>query len=312
MAAFSMYKQTNNKNVIPTIAIANYGPHSSLEEIIAGIKIELKDKGFIENETVKYEISDAAFDPTLILQMVAKLNGNKPDLIVALTTPVAQLVKSQVRNTPIIFTAVTDPVNSGLLASAIIPESNITGCSEKIDLSLMINFAKSLLPKAKTMGILYSTSEANDAAMLESLKQAAKSHNIEIVAVGIDHQRDIPTRINTFKDKVDFIYVGTSGPIQPALPIIANYALKMNIPVINADRKAAEEDLVLASFGVDYKEIGINTGKIIIRLLKGTKVNEIMSIHPEPAQHRSYISAKNAKLLGISIPDDILNKQKGN
>lgn len=231
-------------------------------------------------------------------------------MIVALTTPVAQLVKSQVRNTPIIFTAVTDPVNSGLLTSSNLPEANITGCSEQIDLSLMIDFATRLLPDAKSMGILYSTSEANDAAMLDKLRKAAKLHDIEIVAVGIDHQRDIPTRINAFKDKVDFIYVGTSGPIQPALPIIANYALKMNIPVSNADRKAAEEDMVLASFGVDYKEIGINTGKIIIRLLKGAKVNEMAPIHPEPSQHRSYISAKNAKLLGLTIPDNMLNPIK--
>ncbi len=304
--SFLIYKQTAHKKEMPTIAIANYGPHSSLEEIIIGIKKELASNDFIENETIHYDIADVAFDPSLIMQMLSKLNSARPNLIVAITTPVAQLAKTTIKNTPVIYTGVTDPAEAGLISD------NITGCSEQIDLSLMINFAKKLLPQVKTIGVLYSTSEANDTGMLRNLKQAAELQNIEVIAVGIDHPRDISTRINIFKDKVDFIYIGMSGPIQPALPIIANCALKMNIPLINADIQGAKDNLVLASFGVNYIDIGINTGKMILKILKGTNVKDIAPIHPQASQYKSYISAQNAKLLGITIPEDLIKKEAGN
>lgn len=315
LAFLVIYYSSRTKTVpekhTPLVAIANYGPHSSLEDIIIGIKSKLEVEGFIENQNIKYLISDVAFDSSMILQMISNLKGQRPDLIVTITTPVSQLAKSQIKNIPLVFSGVTDPVISGLIKSDNVQEENITGCSEKQDLSLMIDFAKKLIPNAKSIGVLYSTSEINDTSMLKNLRETAEAKSIKVIAIGIENPRDIPTRMNGFKGNVDFIYVGTSGTIQPALPAIANIAIRMNIPIINADKQAVIENMVLASFGVDYKAIGINTGNMVTKILRGAKIQDLPPLHPDIHQHEVYISAKKAKQENIEVPAEFQHNKIG-
>jgi putative tryptophan/tyrosine transport system substrate-binding protein len=295
------------KNNLPIIAIANYGPHSSLEQSIIGIKEELESQGFIENQNISYEIADVSFDPALIPQMISKLKNKSPKVMIVMTTPVAQYAKGTIHNIPLIYNVITDPVASGLIKNETIADKNMTGSSDRQNIDLMLEFSQKLLANAKRVGVLYSTAESNDAALIAMLKQASKSFNMEIVAIPIDQARDIPIRMEKFKNNVDFIYVGTSGPIQPALPVIAATANKMHIPIINVDSKAVKEGLVLASYGVNYKKVGINTGKLTAQILNGTNIAKLAPIYPNTNDHSGFISKKNAQYLGITIPDNIAN-----
>lgn len=303
-SAFFFYLGSKNKpkSKIPLVAIANYGPHFSLEDSIIGIKQELKDKGFIEGKNIEYKITDVGFDNSLIPQMVTSLYASKPSIMVAMTTPVSQFAKHYIKSIPLIFNVVTDPVVAGLLRNENMSEDNITCVSDKQDLTLLLGFAKSLIPSAKRVGLLYSTSEANDLALLKMLKEASDKENMELVSVPIDQVRDIEIRMQLFKDKVDFIYVGTSGPIQPALPSIAAIADKMHIPVFNANEEAVKQNMVLASYGVNYIKIGRNTGAIIAELLNGGKIS--LPVFPAKEDHKAFISKKKAEFLGIEIPKE--------
>jgi putative tryptophan/tyrosine transport system substrate-binding protein len=295
------------KNNLPIIAIANYGPHSSLEQSIIGIKEELESQGFIENQNISYEIADVSFDPALIPQMISKLKNKNPKVMIVMTTPVAQYAKGTIHNIPLIYNVITDPVASGLIKNETMADKNMTGSSDRQNIDLMLEFSQKLLANAKRVGVLYSTAESNDAALIAMLKQASKSFNIKIVAIPIDQARDIPIRMEKFKNNVDFIYVGTSGPIQPALPVIAATANKMHIPIINVDSKAVKEGLVLASYGVNYKKVGINTGKLTAQILNGTNITKLAPIYPNINDHSGFISKKNAQYLSITIPDNIAN-----
>ena len=290
---------------LPTIAIANYGPHSSLEDSIKGIKEELSSLGFIENKNIRYDISDVGFDSSLIPQMISKLNSNNPTVMVAMTTPVAQFAKHLVKNIPLIFNVITDPVEAGLLKKANEPQDNMTCTSDMQNLDLLLEFAKKIIPQAKKVGLLYSTAESNDSALLKNLTSAAKKYDLELVAIAIDQPRDVPIRMQKFKSNVDFIYVGTSGPIQPTLPAIAIEANKMHIPIFNANEDAVKTNQVLASFGVNYIKIGHNTGRMIANLLKGDKIEN--PIYPDPKDHQGFISKKQADYFGIKIPDNLAN-----
>lgn len=304
--AFLGYKAVNiEKSAIPVIAIANYGPHSSLEDSIKGIKEELNNRGFIEGKNIKYTISDVGFDNSLIPQMVTNLYTSKPDVMVAMTTPVAQFAKHYVKSIPLIFNVITDPVAAGLLKQENKPDGNMTCVSDRQNLNLLLDFVKQLLPEAKRVGLLYSTAETNDLALLKMLKEATDKKNMTLLAIPIDQTRDIALRMQLFKDSVDLIYVGTSGPIQPALPTIASIADKMHIPVFNANEEAVTKNMVLASYGVNYIEIGKNTGTMIANLLEGGKIST--PIYPAETSHKAFISRKKADYLSINIPQNLSN-----
>lgn len=297
---FFLNKEAKDKAFV---AIANYGSHSSLEETIKGIKEQLNSRGYVEDKNIRYQVSNVNFDTALIPQMITSLASQKPDLLVVLTTPVAQFAKNKVKGIPIVYADITDPIGAGLIKELGAPEDNITGISEKVDLSLMLDFVKSLMPNAKKIGLLYSTAEANDAALLNSMSIASKAHDMDLVAVPIDSSRDIAMRMQAFKEKVDFIYVGTSGAIQPALPIIVAQANKMNIPIINADSEAVIKKQVLASFGISYQKIGENAGNLVADILQNGKMPH--SLDPSIKDHRSLINKYQALKYKLNLPENV-------
>jgi putative ABC transport system substrate-binding protein len=296
--AFFPHSQSN----LPIIAIANYGPHISLQNSIDGLKSELAREGFIENQSVQYDIADVNYQHALIPQMLTKLSARHPKVIVSIATPVTQLAKNQIKNIPLVFSDVTDPVAVGLLKDISKPDNNLTGASDQQNLTILLDFAKLLFPNAKTVGVLYATGEPNDLALIKMMGQAAQEKQLSVLPIAIHEARDVPQSMQAFKNKVDFIYVGVSGPIQPTLPMIAAEANKMNIPVLNADSNAVKDHQVLASFGVDYHQVGVNTGKIVVKLLKGEKLQNISPILPAKTDHHGFINKKMAEHFGIVIP----------
>lgn len=302
--AFFEYKNSSQEK-LPLVAIANYGPHSSLEDSIKGIKLELSSQGFIENQDITYDIVNVGFDSSLILQMITKLKLKKPTVMIAMTTPVAQSAKHNIKNIPLIFNVITDPVEAGLLKEMDKIDGNATCASDMQNLDLLLNFAKKLLPNASRIGVLYATSEANDIALVRMLKEAAANIGMEVVAIPVDQPRDVPTRMQSFKNEVDFIYVGTSGPIQPTLPVIVAEADKMGIPVFNANEESVLNNQVLASFGVNYEQVGRNAGNIAAHILKGDKI--LSPVYPSTEDHHGFISKQKAEIFGVIIPDDLSN-----
>ncbi len=295
-----------NKNQLPIIAIANYGPHSSLDSTIEGIKNRMNDEGYIEGKNISYEIADVGFQPSLIPQMVMSLAQKKPKVMVVLTTPVAQYAKAKVNDIPLVYSAITDPVEAALLDNPNKADPKITGCSDMQDISSMLKFSKSLLPEARRVGLLYSPSESNDVALVKMMEKEMVENGLTLVAIPVEQSRDVPMRMQEFKGKVDFIYVGVSGPIQPSLPAIAAEADKINIPVINAEERAVRDGLVLASFGVNYLAVGNNTGKIITRILKKEKISDISPVYLNASEHKAVVSFKRAKKLNLVLPEKVI------
>jgi putative ABC transport system substrate-binding protein len=303
ISAFITYKDKNNK--LPVVAIANYGPHASLNAAINGFKQQMQTDGFIDGKTVSYEMADVGFDPSLIPQMLSSFKARSPSLLLVVTTPVAQIAKGKIHDVPLVFTAITDPVEAGLIKEKNKPGANITGSSEMQDLNAFLNFAKVLLPKAKKIGLLYATSESNDVALVKMMSANASKLGMSVVAIPIDQARDISSRMQKFKGNVDFIYVGTSGPIQPALPVIAVEARKMQIPVFNAESQAVRDGLAIASFGVDYSAVGKSAGIIAAKILRGEKVCNITPLYPTVADHYGVISKKLSAEFSIKIPSNV-------
>lgn len=297
---FKINKEVNNK--IPLVAIANYGPHASLSLAISGFKSAMTKAGFIEGKTIRYQYADVNFSQHLISQMLLGLSTNNPKAMLVLTTPVAQSAKKHILTTPLIYSVITNPVESGLIPAKNKASSNMTGSSDSQNLEIFFKEVKRLLPKAKRVGVLYSTAESNDLALVQQMKKMVSHFNMQLLALPIDDARDISVRMELFKGKVDFLYVGASGPIQPSLPVIALKAKKLNIPVFNVESDAVHKGLALASIGVNYEKVGENSAQLMIKVLQGKNINALTPLNPRDKDMHRVINITLAKELGITIP----------
>ncbi|MDR3031087.1 MAG: ABC transporter substrate-binding protein [Holosporales bacterium] len=304
IVAIAIFFNFNNQKA-PLVAIANYGPHASLEASLAGLKKQLADEGFVENKTVRYEIADVNFDHALIPQMISKLKGQKPKVMVVKSTPIAQFAKGKIRDIPLVYNDITDPIAAELIKDKSRSSGNMTGASDMQDLKALLTFVKSILPYAKTIGLLYATCADNDTALVRMMNEAAEMMGMRVLSIPVDQTRDIPIRMQEFKGKADFIYVGVSGPIQPAIPTVFREAQKMEIPLINAHEQAVRDGLALASFGVDYEAVGRNAGKLVAKLLNGSDIKTIAPIYPRSQDHKGFINRKQAEYYKIKIPENV-------
>jgi putative ABC transport system substrate-binding protein len=289
-------------NKLPIVAIINYGPHSSLNEIIRGVKDGLYAKGFREGKTIEFMIEDANFDNSAIMRILNKVTSAKPKVIIAISTPIARAAKDNIKNIPIIFAGVTDPVEAGILTQYDKAEKNITGTSDKQDLGLVLKFAKKLSSQIQRVGLLYATGEANDIALVKLMKSAAEGAEMELVALSIETAHDIPDKMRQFNGNVDMIYVGASGPVQPSLPIIVTMAESMQIPVFNMNAEEVKESKVFASYGVSYYKVGIHAGELVSNVLRGAKIKDLDPIYPSIEDHDGFISAIRQNAISFQLP----------
>lgn len=289
------------------IAIANFGEHPQLNASIEGFKEGLAAAGLKEGTDVTYSASHTNFDASLVPQMIAKLQAEQPKLMLTVTTPVSQIAKKALAGSgiPIVFTAVTDPVAAKLVPSAESGDEGMTGSTDLQDIAAVMEFTHKLLPNAKRFGLPYNPGEANDVALAEKFKEAGAKAGFEVVTVGVDNVNDIQQRVASLAGKADVIYVPASNLLQPAVPAVAAAAKQAGIPIVNSDDSAVRNGTVPASFAVNYKQVGVNAGKIAAEILKGKDPKTIAPVNPAYEDHAPTISKKAAEGFGMTIPEDL-------
>jgi putative tryptophan/tyrosine transport system substrate-binding protein len=280
------------------VAIANLGSHKSLIDVVNGIESKAKELGL----DVIFDVQHVNFDMTQIPKMLTAFKAKKPDILITLTTSVTQHAKTIFRGTsvPIVFAAITDPVEAKLLTFPNTPTDTMMGVSDRQDAASIIAFIKHHLPCVKRIGIPFAQNEANDRALLESFKTAAK--DIDIVPIPVDNLQDLPHRIRAAASSVDALYVGPSNMIQPALPVIIQQANRANVPVFNFNEAAVTSHQALGSFSVSYMHLGHAVAKILKELMDGKSISLIAPIYPNADDHYGTVSSTVAKRLKISLP----------
>jgi putative ABC transport system substrate-binding protein len=291
------------------IGIANFGEHPQLNAAVEGFKKTLSENGYVEGKDVVYTLSHTNFDATLVPQMIAKLQAEQPKMILTLTTPVSQIAKKALAGSgiPIVFTAVTDPVAAKLVPSMQAGDVGMTGATDLQDVAAVMAFTKKLLPNAKRLGVPYNPGEANDAAVIEKMKAAAPAAGFEIVPVGVDNVNDIQQHVASLAGKADVIYVPGSNLLQPAIAAIAAAARQAGIPIVDSDDAAVRKSVVPASFSINYTQVGVNAGKIAVKVLKGADPKTIAPVNPAYEDHAPLISKSLMKAFGVEIPASLAN-----
>lgn len=288
-----------------TVGIGQFAEHGSLDNCRTGFLQGLADEGIVEgkNLTVLYENAQA--DGGTASQIMNNFLSKKADLICAIATPIAQSAYSAAKDAgvPVIYTAVTDPVLAELAKEDGTPVGEITGTSDKLPVESQLKMIRTMLPEAKTIGIMYSTSEINSVSAIEEYKEAAPEYGFEIVESGISSTADIPLAADSLLEKVDCINNLTDNTVVSSLPVILDKAAKKNIPVFGSEIEQVKIGC-LAAVGLDYVSLGEQTGKMAAKVLKGEKKASEMNFEViEEAAF--YGNNKVAENLGITIPTEL-------
>lgn len=288
-----------------TIGINQFAVHGSLDNCREGFLEGLAENGIVEGKNLTVLEENAQADPGLAAQISTNFAGQKVDLICAIATPSAQSAYSVGRKNdiPVIYTAVTDPVAAELANADGTPVGEVTGTSDKLPVEQQLEMIRAILPDAKKIGIMYTTSEVNSASTLAEYKEKAADYGFEIVESGVSSTADIPLAADSLLEQVDCLNNLTDNTVVASLPLILSKANAKNIPVFGSEIEQVKIGC-LAAVGLDYVSLGEQTGKMAAKVLKGEKKASEMNfeIIEEAA---FYGNNKVAENLGITIPAEL-------
>lgn len=291
-----------------TIGIGQFAQHGSLDNCREGFLAGLKEEGIEEGKNLVIKYDNANADTGTAAQIATNYVANKVDLICGIATPMAQSAYGAARDAgiPVIFTAVTDPILAELAKEDGNPVGEITGTSDKLPVKQQLEMIRKTLPDAKKIGIMYTTSEVNSESAIADYEAAAAEYGFEIVKGAIATATDIPLVADDILGKVDCLTNITDNTVVSGLPTILAKANAKNIPVFGSEIEQVKIGC-LAAVGLDYFELGKQTGVMAAKVLKGEK--KASESNFEIIEEGSfYGNTAVADQLGITIPTELTNK----
>ena len=290
-----------------TIGISQFAEHGSLDNCREGFLLGLSEAGFVEGENLVVDYQNAYTDMGTAGQISGGFVSDKVDLICAIATPTAQSAYNAAMDAgiPVIYTAVTDPVAAELADKDGKPVGEVTGTSDKLPIEAQLQMMRNILPDAKKLGIMYTTSEANSVSAIAEYKELAPEYGFELVEKGITTTADIPLATDDLLSQVDCITNITDNTVVASLPTILEKANEKNIPVFGSEIEQVKIGC-LAAEGLDYIALGKQTGAMAAKVLNGeAKASELaFEIITEPG---FYVNTKVAENLGIKVADDMVD-----
>ncbi|KDN10393.1 ABC transporter substrate-binding protein [Gilliamella sp. Imp1-1] len=290
-------------DTIKNVAITAIVEHPSLDQIRDGVKDELADSGYTLNKNLTVQYKSAQGSSATAAQIARQFVASKPDVIVAIATPSAQATAAATKQIPIVFAGITDPIAAKLIKDWQPAGTNITGVSDYQEIGPQIEFMKKIVPNVKSVGYIYSPSEINSTVVLKNLQTLLSQQNINFIAVPAQRTADISTAANTLKGKVDLIYTTTDNNVVSAYESLVKFANENKIPLLASFPDAIERGAV-AAYGMSYYDVGRQSGKLVVRILKGEKPG---SITPEIGQAlRLVVNSDAAKKQGVALPPEVI------
>lgn len=285
-----------------SIGITQITTHPSLDAAREGFKKAFEDAGL----EVKFDEQNAQGDQATATSIASKFAGADLDLVLAIATPSAQAAAQAITGTPILFTAVTDPVSAQLVDSLDAPGANVTGTTDMNPVADQISLVKQFAPGAKSVGIIYSSGEVNSEVQVELAKEAADKEGLEVVETTVTNSSEVQQAAQDLASKVDAIYVPTDNTVVSAFASVVQSAEDAKIPLI-----AGEGDSVanggLATYGIDYFELGRQTGEMAIKILTEKADPATMPVQSQ-SEYALTVNTTTLKAIGLEMPTALADK----
>ncbi|CAN7312129.1 ABC transporter substrate-binding protein [Variovorax paradoxus] len=267
-ALFALASFTVAHAAQPRVAVTAIVDHSALDAVRKGVSDELAADGYVLGKSLQLEYQSAQGNPGIAAQIARKFVGDRPNVIVAVATPSAQAVVAATREIPVVFSAVTDPVAAKLVRSWEASGTNVTGVSDLSPLNKHLDLIKQVAPTAKRIGVVYSPGEANSVVLVDALKKAAGAVGLTVVESAAARTVDVPSAAQSLVGRVDVLYAPTDNNVTSAFEGLAKVADQARLPIVAADTDMVRRGAT-AALGLNYYDLGRQTGKLVVRILQG-------------------------------------------
>ncbi len=285
------------------IGISQFVEHPSLDLAREGFIDQLAEEGFIEGENLKVDMQNAQADFSTAQTIAQRFNQNNPDLVLAIATPSAQTAANVIKNIPVLITAVTDPVEAGVVNSMESPGGNVTGTTDMNPVAKQLELIKDFLPDLNTLGILYNPGEVNSVVQVNIAKEKAEEMGVEIREGTVSNSSEVSLAVSSLVDSVDAIYVPTDNIIVSAMPTVLKTAHNNQVPVFSSENNSVKQGAI-ATLGIDYYQLGKQTGAMAARILNGAEPANMAVESSE--ELKIYINKSSAEEIGLDIPAELL------
>lgn len=286
---------TTDKETI-NIGILQYLEHDSLSASRKGFIDVLEEAGYKEGENLNIDYQNAQGDQANLQTMSERISGTS-DLLLAIATPSAQSIANVEKDLPVLFTAITDPVDAGLVDSLEIPGGNITGTTDAGPIDQQVKLLLSIVEDAKTIGIIYNSSEPNSVIQSDQAEAILKESGVNVKILTVNSSNDVQQVMESLAQDVDGIYIPTDNTLASTMATVSQVAIAYELPVV-----AASTDQVLAgglaTYGIDYYELGRQTGEMALEILENGADPATMAVQSSTAVEL-VVNEEMANALGI-------------
>ena len=291
--------KADKKKDVFRIGISQFITHQSLDATREGFVDELAKQGYVEGKNIEIDLQNAQGEQRN-LKTISQQLAESSDVVLAIATPSAQSLANTTQTTPVIFSAVTDPVSAKLVESREHPGGNVTGTSDQSSdaISTQINLIKKVLPKAKTIGILYTQSEPNSVVQKDEAKRLLEEKGFSVVEKTILDSNNVKVAAESLMAEVDMVFVPTDNIISSTMETVKQVSIKHKVPVFGGSTEMIAVG-GLYNYGTNYEELGRQTARMLIRVLKGEKPENIAVELPEKLE--LHTNQEMADALGIDI-----------
>lgn len=286
-----------------TVGIGQFAEHGSLDNCRTGFVEGLAEAGLVEGDNLTILYQNAQADMGIAQQIAAQFAAKPVDLMVGIATPMAQACYNAAGEIPTIYTAVSDPVSAGFADANGKAAGEVTGTSDALPVAAQLATIRAMLPEAKAIGILYTTSEVNSLSTIETYKSLAPEYGFEIVESGISTSADIPLALDALLSKVDCMTNLTDNTVVSALALVLDKANAAGKPVFGSEIEQVKLGCVAAE-GLDYIALGRQTGLMAAKVLKGEAKASDMTyeVISDPSL---YINSEALAHFGITLSDEL-------
>ncbi|TVW23063.1 ABC transporter substrate-binding protein [Streptococcus pneumoniae] len=291
--------KADKKKDVFRIGISQFITHQYLDATREGCVDELAKQGYVEGENSEIDLQNAQGEQRN-LKTISQQLAESSDVVLAIATPSAQSLANTTQTTPVIFSAVTDPVSAKLVESREHPGGNVTGTSDQSSdaISTQINLIKKVLPKAKTIGILYTQSEPNSVVQKDEAKRLLEEKGFTVVEKTILDSNNVKAAAESLMAEEDMVVVPTDNIISSTMETAKQVSIKHKMPVFGGSTEMIAVG-GLYNYGTNYEELGRQTARMLIRVLKGEKPENIAVEWPEKLE--LHTNQEMADALGIDI-----------
>ena len=285
---------------VPVIGICQYGQHGSLDNCREGFLQGLEEAGLVEGTDYTIDYQNASFDDNMAIQIAQAFSAEDAALMVGIATPAATAcyAAAEDKDIPVVFTAITDPVGAKL------DSGNITGTSDVLPVQGQLELIRAIQPEAKTIGIVYTTSEPNSVYSIGIYEDLAADYGFTIEAIGVTAQSEVTQAVDTLISQgVDCISNLTDNNVVGVLGSILEKTNEAGIPVYGSEIEQMELGCV-AGAGLDYVQLGIQTGKMAAQILTGEATCEDLP-YETIENYGLYVNSNALAAMGLTLPDDV-------